>query len=178
MMQWFCSSSFISHIRQGQMEFSTRKQAGCGWRCILCFPRELPGIVYTWQCICKAFIPNFGQNYYSLQHSCSGQKLSAYLEFGGILAHLLSCVSPLGSQLSLWVLKTGVVNLRKSTNNFIPALPEGRVGAERFPAQWCRFKRLRYTSDKQPQLGVNHNCLDLLGLMYSWKDCHLLSDEI
>lgn len=29
---------------------------------------------------------------------------------------------------------------------------EGRPGAERFPAHCCRFKRLRYISDKQPHL--------------------------
>lgn len=84
----------------------------------------------------------------------------------------------LSSQLIIWVLKTGAVYNRKNTNVFIPAIPEGRLGAERFPAQWCRFKRFRYTSDKQPQLGVNHTCLELQSLMYLWKDCHLLSDEI
>lgn len=39
MMQWSCSSSFVSHnVLQRQRAFSTRKPTGCGWRCICVSP--------------------------------------------------------------------------------------------------------------------------------------------
>lgn len=67
--------------------------------------------------------------------------------------------------------QTGTFMIGVTINGYIPVIPEGRPGAERFPAHCCRLKGFRYISDNQPHLGVNHPCLELLSLMCSWKDC-------
>lgn len=174
-MQRSYSSPFVLHkVLQRQRGFSARKLAGCGRRHTQCFPWAVPGTVGIQWCFPEAFIPNFG--HICINVSCT--RSLKHFKYGEIFVHLFFCLCPLSSQLSVWGLKTGAVYDRKNTNGFIPAILEGRPGAERFPAHFCRFHKFRYISEKQPHLGVNLTCLELQSLTYSWKDCHLLSDEI
>lgn len=166
----------IARGLQRQRGFSARKLAGCGRRCMQCFAWAMPGAVSIQWCFPEACIPNFG--HVCINVSCTRSLNTVHFKYGEIFAHLFFCLCPLSPQLSVWVLKTDPVYDRKNTNSFIPAVLEGRPGAEKFPTHCCRFKRFRYISDKQPHLGVNHTCLELQSLTYSWRDCHLLSDEI
>lgn len=175
-MQRSCSSPFVLHkVLQRQRGFSARKLAGCR-RHMQRSPWAVPGTVSIEWCFPEAFIPNVG--HIRLRVSYTRSLNTAHFRYGEIFVHLFFYLCPLSSQLSVWVLKTGAVYDRRNTDDFIPVILEGRPGAERFPARCCRFKRFRYISDKQPHLGVNHIRLELQSLTCSWKDCHLLSDEI